>query len=70
MSAQANPRLALRPMLPADAPLLAEIFRESVLELTGEDYSTEQQEAWAAKADVINCMSWRELQAFLARKRG
>ena len=51
MSAQANPRLALRPMLPADAPLLAEIFRESVLELTGEDYSTEQQEAWAAKAD-------------------
>jgi putative acetyltransferase len=51
MSAQANPRLALRPMLPADVPLLAEIFRESVLELTGEDYSAEQQEAWAAKAD-------------------
>ena len=51
MSAQANPRLALRPMLPADAPLLAEIFRESVLDLTGDDYSAEQQEAWAAKAD-------------------
>ena len=31
MSAQANPTLALRPMLPADVPLLAEIFRESVL---------------------------------------
>jgi putative acetyltransferase len=53
MSAQANPKLALRPMLPADVPLLAEIFRESVLELTGDDYSVEQQEAWAANADNI-----------------
>ena len=51
MSAQAHPTLALRPMLPADAPLLAEIFRESVAELTGDDYSAEQQEAWAALAD-------------------
>lgn len=51
MSAQANPKLALRPMLPADVPLLAEIFRESVLDLTGEDYSAEQQEVWAATAD-------------------
>ena len=51
MSAVAHPKLALRPMLPADAPLLAEIFRESVIELTGDDYSEAQQEAWAAAAE-------------------
>lgn len=42
---------ALRPFLPADVPMLAEIFRASVEELTGEDYSTAQQEAWASAAD-------------------
>src|SRR4029450_11478526 len=46
-----KPKLALRPFLPADAPLLAEIFRASVAELTGDDYSEAQQEAWAASAD-------------------
>ena len=51
MSAQANPKLALRPYLPADAPLLAEIFRASVEELTAEDYSDAQRGAWAAAAD-------------------
>ena len=51
MSAVAHPKLALRPMLPADAPLLAEIFRESVIELTGDDYSEAQREAWAAAAE-------------------
>jgi putative acetyltransferase len=51
MSARAHPRLALRPFLPADAPLLAEIFRASVEELTGDDYSEAQQEAWASVAD-------------------
>jgi putative acetyltransferase len=51
MSAQAHPQLALRPMLPAEAPLLAEIFRASIMELTGDDYSEAQQEAWAAVAD-------------------
>jgi putative acetyltransferase len=51
MSAQAHPQLALRPMLPADAPLIAEIFRASIAELTGDDYSEAQQEAWAATAD-------------------
>jgi putative acetyltransferase len=51
MSARAKPKLALRPFLPADAPLLAEIFRASIAELTGEDYSEAQQEAWAATAD-------------------
>jgi putative acetyltransferase len=53
MSGVANPKLALRPFLPADAPLLAEIFRTSIEELTGEDYNEEQQEAWmSAAADV------------------
>ena len=42
---------ALRPFLPADAPALAEIFQASVEDLTGEDYSEAQQEAWAAQAD-------------------
>jgi putative acetyltransferase len=51
MSAEANPQLALRPMLPDESPLLAEIFRASVMELTGDDYTEEQQEAWAAAAD-------------------
>jgi putative acetyltransferase len=51
MNAQANPSLALRPMLPADAPVLAEIFRESIAELTGDDYTEAQQEAWIASLD-------------------
>lgn len=51
MSAEANPQLALRPMLPDETPLLAEIFRASIMELTGDDYTVEQQEAWASAAD-------------------
>jgi putative acetyltransferase len=51
MSAQAHPKLALRPMLPADVPLLAEIFRESIMDLTGDEYSEAQQEAWASAAE-------------------
>jgi putative acetyltransferase len=51
MMARAQPKLALRPFLPADAPLLAEIFRASIAELTGDDYNAAQQEAWAAAAD-------------------
>jgi putative acetyltransferase len=51
MSAQANPKLALRPYLPADALLLAEIFRASIEELTAEDYSEAQRGVWAAAAD-------------------
>jgi putative acetyltransferase len=46
-----KPAAGLRPFLPADAPLLAEIFRASVAELTGEDYSEAQQAAWATAAD-------------------
>jgi putative acetyltransferase len=41
----------LRPFLPDDAPLLAEIFRASVGELTSDDYSEAQQAAWIAAAD-------------------
>ncbi len=51
MTAQAYPKLALRPLLPEDVPLLAEIFRASIEELTAEDYSEAQQEAWAGAAD-------------------
>jgi putative acetyltransferase len=51
MNATAHPRLALRPMLPADVPLLADIFRASIEELTADDYSATQQEAWASVAD-------------------
>jgi putative acetyltransferase len=47
----ARPRIAMRPYLAADAPLLAEIFRASVEELTGEDYSSAQQQSWASAAD-------------------
>jgi putative acetyltransferase len=49
--ARAQPKLALRPFLPADAPLIAEIFRASIAELTGDDYNAAQQEVWAAAAD-------------------
>ena len=49
MSARVTP--ALRPMLPADAPALAAIFRASIAELTAEDYSPEQQAAWMSAAD-------------------
>ena len=49
--AQALPKPALRPFLPADTPLLAAIFAASILELTGDDYSEVQQGAWAAAAE-------------------
>ena len=51
MMARAHPTLALRPYLAADAPLLAEIFRTSVAELTAEDYSEAQRGAWASAAE-------------------
>ncbi|MEG6510000.1 GNAT family N-acetyltransferase [Methyloligella sp. 2.7D] len=51
MSAQAVPDLAVRPMLPGETPALAEIFRESVMQLTSEEYSEDQQEAWVEAAD-------------------
>jgi putative acetyltransferase len=51
MNAQAHPRLAMRPFLAEDAPLLAEIFRAAIAELTGDDYNETQQQAWASLAD-------------------
>jgi putative acetyltransferase len=53
MTATAHPRLALRPFLPADALLLREIFRDSIEELTADDYTEAQQEAWVAAANDI-----------------
>jgi putative acetyltransferase len=38
----------LRPFLPADAPICAAIAQASVAELTGDDYTESQQEAWIA----------------------
>src|SRR6185312_3120734 len=53
MSATAHPKFALRPFLLADAPLLREIFRDSIEELTSEDYTEAQQEVWASVADNV-----------------
>ncbi len=44
-------KATLRPFLPADAPLLAAIFQESIEVLAEDDYSPDQRAAWAATAD-------------------
>jgi putative acetyltransferase len=59
MMVRAHPTFALRPYLPQDAPMLAEIFRSSVGELTEDDYNAAQQEAWASLAD--------DMEGFAAR---
>lgn len=59
MMARAHPKLALRPFLAEDTPLLAEIFRESVMELTADDYSEAQQEAWVSAADDLEAFAKR-----------
>jgi putative acetyltransferase len=46
-----KPAAGLRPFLPADTSLLAEIFRSSIGELTSDDYTEAQQAAWIAAAD-------------------
>ena len=51
MIARPQTKLAMRPMLPTDVPFLAEIFRASIEQLTGDDYSEAQQKAWASAAD-------------------
>jgi putative acetyltransferase len=48
---QSLPKPALRPFLAADTPVLAAIFVAAIEELTGDDYSEAQQEAWASAAD-------------------
>ena len=54
MMAVAYPKLGLRPFLPDDAPLLREVFRDSIEELTADDYTAAQQEAWASVADNVS----------------
>ena len=50
---QALPKPALRPFLFAtDTPVLAAIFAASIEELTGDDYSEAQQEAWASAVET------------------
>jgi putative acetyltransferase len=48
---QALPKPALRPFLAGDTPVLAAIFVAAIEELTAEDYSEAQREAWASVAD-------------------
>jgi len=48
---QALPKPALRPFLAADTPVLAAIFAAAIEQLTGDDYSEAQQQAWAGAAD-------------------
>jgi len=48
---QSLPKPALRPYLASDTPMLAQIFVAAIQELTGDDYSEAQQEAWAAAAE-------------------
>ena len=48
---QTLPKPGLRPFLPADTPVLAAIFVAAIEELTGDDYSEAQQQAWAGAAD-------------------
>ena len=50
--AQAHPKPGLRPFLPADVPMLAAIFVASIEELTGDDYTEAQQEAWMSAAET------------------
>ena len=50
MNATAHPKLAMRPFLPAETPLLADILRASIEELAADEYSDAQREAWAAAA--------------------
>ena len=45
------PKPALRPFLRADTPVLAAIFAAAIEQLTGDDYSEAQQQAWASVAE-------------------
>ncbi|UPK30042.1 GNAT family N-acetyltransferase [Bradyrhizobium sp. 195] len=49
--AQEHPKPGLRPFLPDDVPVLAAIFTASIEELTGDDYSEAQQQAWMEAAE-------------------
>ncbi len=47
----AFPKPSLRPYLPADLPLLAEIRLSAIEDLTADDYDEAQRRAWADLAD-------------------
>src|SRR5260370_30526672 len=49
--AQALPKPALRPFLAEDTPVVGAIFAASIEELTGDDYTDAQEEAWASVGD-------------------
>jgi putative acetyltransferase len=51
---QGMPKVGLRPFLPTDAPICAAIYEASITELTGDDYTEAQQEAWVAALDEDN----------------
>ncbi|MDE2578784.1 MAG: GNAT family N-acetyltransferase [Hyphomicrobiales bacterium] len=51
--------VALRPFIPADAPRLARLFRDSVETLAEEDYSDSQRAAWSAAADDLAAFAQR-----------
>ncbi len=46
--ARGTTKPGLRPFLPEDAALCTAIFEASVMDLTGDDYTEAQQEAWIA----------------------
>jgi putative acetyltransferase len=48
---QSLPKPALRPYLASDTPMLTAIFVAAIQELTSDDYSEAQQEAWASAAE-------------------
>jgi putative acetyltransferase len=62
MNTEAFSKAALRPFLPKDGELLAQIFRDSIEELTVEDYDDAQRGAWIAVAD--------DEEAFIERLAG
>lgn len=59
MTPPAQKQPALRPYLPDDAATVVEIFRASVEELTGDDYSADQQAAWISVADDVDAFNAR-----------
>lgn len=63
MSDAATNPIALRPMLPADVPVLAAIYQAAVDELAAEDYDEGQRAAWAATADDEEAFGSRLLAA-------
>ncbi len=51
MNATPNATVSLRPLLPADVPVLAAIFQASIETLAEDDYDDGQRAAWSAAGD-------------------